>query len=315
MTVIPAGSAEPGGGGGDAGVTVIVDVPVLPSLVAVSCTLPATSAVTRPAAETPAMLGLAELQVMTRPVSTLLLASRVTAESCWVAPTCTLALEGETVTDATGAGAGAVTVTGSVPLLVSLDAVIIALPAALAVTIPDAETVLMALLLELQAIARPVNTLLLASRVTADSCIVAPTKRLGETGATETDATGTGAAALTTIVAMALFPSLVTVICVVPAPTAVTRPSELTDATAGFALDEVTTRPVSTLLLASNAVTWSWTVAPIRSVDDAGDTDTVATGAGGGVVEAVVVAETTFERLPYTALRFIVPRNGTSWKP
>ena len=132
ITVIPAGSAEPGGGGGDAGATVIVDVPVLPSLVAVTCTLPATSAVTRPDAETPAMLVLAELQVMTRPVSTLLLASRVTAESCWVAPICTLALDGETVTDATGAGAGAVTVMGSVPLLVSLEAVIIALPAALA---------------------------------------------------------------------------------------------------------------------------------------------------------------------------------------
>jgi hypothetical protein len=53
------------------------------------------------------MLVLAELHVMTRPVRTLLLASRVTAESCWVAPTWRLALEGETVTDATGAGGGA----------------------------------------------------------------------------------------------------------------------------------------------------------------------------------------------------------------
>jgi hypothetical protein len=49
--------------------------------------------------------------------------------------------------------------------------------------------------------------------------------------------------------------------------------------------------------------------------DVVGDTDTDATGAGGGGVELVVVAETTFERLPYTALRFIVPRNATSWKP
>jgi hypothetical protein len=60
-----------------------------------------------------------------------------------------------------------------------------------------------------------------------------------------------GADAVTVIVATALFPSLVTVICVVPALTPVTRPSELTDAMAGLALDEVTTRPVRTLLLAS----------------------------------------------------------------
>src|SRR5712671_5072101 len=86
IVFIPEGSAEPGGGGTTA-VTVIVDVPVLPSLVAVTCTLPTTSAVTRPDAETPAILVLPELQVMTRPVSTLLLASRVTAESCTDEPT------------------------------------------------------------------------------------------------------------------------------------------------------------------------------------------------------------------------------------
>jgi hypothetical protein len=61
----------------------------------------------------------------------------------------------------------------------------------------------------------------------------------------------------TLIVATALLPSLVTVICVVPTLTAVTKPSELTDAIPGFALDEVTIRPVNGLLLASNAVTWS----------------------------------------------------------
>jgi hypothetical protein len=68
---------------------------------------------------------------------------------------------------------------------------------------------------------------------------------------------GGGAAALTMIVATALCPSLVTVIWVVPALTAVTRPSELTEAIAGFALDDVTTRPVSAFPLASRAVTWS----------------------------------------------------------
>ena len=78
-------------------------------------------------------------------------------------------LEGETVTDATGAGADALTAMAAVPLLVSLKAVIVALPAATARTSPDVETVLMAVLLELQVITRPVKMLLLASRVTAES--------------------------------------------------------------------------------------------------------------------------------------------------
>jgi hypothetical protein len=60
-------------------------------------------------------------------------------------------------------------VIAAVPVLVSLVAVIVALPAAIAVTRPDAETVLMLVLLELQAITRPVRTLLLASRVVAES--------------------------------------------------------------------------------------------------------------------------------------------------
>jgi hypothetical protein len=81
--------------------------------------------------------------------------------------------------------------------------------------------------------------------------------RVDVVGETVTDATGTGAGALIMIVAVALWPSLVTVIWVVPALTAVTRPSEFTDAIAGFALDDVTMRPVSTFPFASRAVTRS----------------------------------------------------------
>jgi len=68
-----------------------------------------------------------------------------------------------------GGGGGAVTVTAAVPVLVSLVAVIVALPTATAVTSPDEETVLTALLLELQLTVRPVRTLLFASRVVAAS--------------------------------------------------------------------------------------------------------------------------------------------------
>jgi hypothetical protein len=45
----------------------------------------------------------------------------------------------------------------------------VALPAATAVTKPEAETVLTPVLLEPQVITRPVSTLLFASRVTAES--------------------------------------------------------------------------------------------------------------------------------------------------
>jgi hypothetical protein len=69
----------------------------------------------------------------------------------------------------------ALTVTAAVPVLVSLVAVIVALPAATAVTRPDDETVLTAVLLELHVTIRPRSTVLFASRVTAASCIVAPT--------------------------------------------------------------------------------------------------------------------------------------------
>jgi hypothetical protein len=62
-------------------VTARLEVAVLPSLVAVMVALPAATAVTSPDADTVPIAVLLELQVMTRPVSTLLLASRVTAES------------------------------------------------------------------------------------------------------------------------------------------------------------------------------------------------------------------------------------------
>jgi hypothetical protein len=60
-------------------------------------------------------------------------------------------------------------VIAAVPVFVSLDAVMVALPAAMALTSPDDVTVLTAELLELQVTTRPVSTLLLASRVTAES--------------------------------------------------------------------------------------------------------------------------------------------------
>src|SRR6266511_1882823 len=101
-------ATPPGGGGGGGAVTVIVAVPLCPSLVAVSVAGPATSPLTSPVPLTPAIVGLLELHVTARPVSTLPLASLRVAVNCWTAPTATLALAGLTVTVATGAVEAAV---------------------------------------------------------------------------------------------------------------------------------------------------------------------------------------------------------------
>jgi hypothetical protein len=68
-------------------VTVMLAVPFTPSLVAVMVAVPAATPVTTPLAFTVATLVLLLAHVMVRPVSTLLLASRVVAVPVLVAPT------------------------------------------------------------------------------------------------------------------------------------------------------------------------------------------------------------------------------------
>src|SRR6266480_6355997 len=86
-----------------AGVTVIEDVPLCPSLVAVIVAGPAAKAVTRPLVLTVATEVLELVQVTVRPVRMLPLASRSVAVSWSVCPAGTLAVAGLTVTEATGA--------------------------------------------------------------------------------------------------------------------------------------------------------------------------------------------------------------------
>jgi len=238
----------------------------------------------RPDAETVATALLLEAQLIKRPVRMLLLASRVTAESCTVPPTTRVVVAGDTETDATGTGAGALTVIAAAPVFVSLNAVIVALPAAMAVTRPDVETVLMPVLLEPQVTTRPVSTLLFASRVTAESCTVPPTWRLDVAGVTDTDATGTEAGALAVIAAEAVCPSLEAVTDRFPAATAVTSPDAETVAIPVLLEPQPITRPVSTLLLASSVTADSCTDDPTCRLAVNGDTDTDATGMGAGAL-------------------------------
>src|SRR3954468_2727476 len=66
--------------------TVTVDVPALPSLVAVMVTLPVVTGVTTPALDTVASALLDDVQLIARPVSVLPCASRVVAASVRVLP-------------------------------------------------------------------------------------------------------------------------------------------------------------------------------------------------------------------------------------
>src|SRR5205085_5113574 len=179
--------------GGGWGLTVMVAVPLCPSLVAVIVAVPATLPVTRPLALTVATLVLLEAHVTVRPESALPLESRGVAVSCTVFPSFTEALAGVTDTEATGTLA-AVTVMAAVPLCPSLVAVIVAVPATLPVTNPPALTVATLVLLEAHVTVRPGSGFPPASRGVAVNWTVPPTGTDALAGLTLTDATGAGGA-------------------------------------------------------------------------------------------------------------------------
>jgi len=114
-----------------------VAVPDRPSLVAVIVALPTATAVTRPLADTVAFVRSELLHVTVRPVSVAPPASRVAAVNCCVLPTVIDAVEGDTVTLATGT---AVTVRVACPVLPPAVAVMVVCPVATAVIDPLAET-------------------------------------------------------------------------------------------------------------------------------------------------------------------------------
>jgi hypothetical protein len=112
---------------------------------------------------------LAVLQVTVRPDSTLPLASRVNAASCVVAPGCSIAPLGVTVTDVTG---WLETVINAVADRPSAAAVIVACPLATPTTRPVAVTDAMDVFELVHAMVRPARALPAASRGVAVSCSV-----------------------------------------------------------------------------------------------------------------------------------------------
>jgi hypothetical protein len=208
-----------------AGVTVTVDVPDLPSLVAVIVAEPGATPVTTPALETVAAAVLLDVHDTVRSVTTVPFTSLTVAASVVVLPAMTLTVAGVTVTLPTGME---VTVTVALPLLPSLVAVIVAEPAATPVTTPVAETVATPVLLDDQVTVRSSRVTPFASFTVATNGVVCPTVTLGVAGDTTTLPTGAGA---TVTVVLPLTFSLVAVMVAVPVATAVTRPAEVTVAT------------------------------------------------------------------------------------
>src|SRR6266566_2871708 len=257
--------------GGAAAGTVIAELPLFPSLVAVIFAEPVATPVTSPLPFTVATPGASVDHVIALPESGLPLASSGVAVSCCVAPTRIVALVGLKLTDATGT----MTVIAALPLLPSLAAVMLAVPAASAVTSPLPFTVATPGASLDQVIVRPESGFPLASSSVAVSCCVAPAYIDAVAGLTLTEATGTG---FTVIAAAALFPSLVAVMFAEPTPTAGTSPFAFTVATLGASLDQVIVRPESGLPLASSGVAVSCWVPPTTIVAAVGLTVSDATG-------------------------------------
>ena len=313
VTVTEATAA---GGGGGGAVTVSVVVPLTVPLVAVMVVVPAATLVASPLVLIVATLVLLERQVIGWPVSTLPLASFVTALNGTAgAPSTIEGAVGVTVTDATAAGGGAVTVRVVVPLAVPLVAVMVVVPAATLVAKPLVLMVATLVLLERQVIGWPVSTVPLASFVTAlNGTAGAPSTIEGAAGVTVTEATAAGGGAVTVRVVVPLAVPLVAVMVVVPAATLVAKPLVLIVATLALLERQVIGWPVSTVPLASFVTALNGTAGAPSTIEGAvGVTVTEATAAGGGgVTVRVVVPLATFEGVPSTAFAFKVPRKAST---
>jgi hypothetical protein len=171
-----------------------------------------------------------------------------------VAPITTLDVAGLTAT-VVSTGGGCVTVTVAEPLLPPLLAVMVAVPAATAVTRPLDDTVAIAVLELAQVNVTPLIVVPFWSFAVAASCALAPGSRLTVAGVTAMVVrTGAGGATLTVEDALGEVLAdgpdvapLLAVMAAEPAPTPVTRPLAETVATDGFALAQVKVTPLIVL--------------------------------------------------------------------
>src|SRR5213083_963424 len=171
------------------GVTVMAEVPLCPSLVAVMVAEPGATPRTSPLPLTVAADALPLCQVTGRPSSGLPLASLGVAVSGRLLPAGTVPDAGVTVTEATGM---CTTVMAEVPFFPSLVAVIVADPAVTPVTSPVPFTPAADGLLFDHVMDRPTSVLPFASFSVAVSCSVCPSFTVADAGVSVTVATGAG---------------------------------------------------------------------------------------------------------------------------
>jgi hypothetical protein len=150
-------------------ITVTVDDPTFPSLVAVMVVVPGTSPRTTPDCVTLATSGLLDAHATARSVTTVPLASLTTTARVAVSNTPTLTVPGVTVTVPTGTG---VTVTFTVADFPSLVTVMTADPTATPVTTPACDTVAVPVWFEAHVTTRSVTTVPLASLTVATNAVV-----------------------------------------------------------------------------------------------------------------------------------------------
>jgi hypothetical protein len=167
-----------------------------------------------------------------------------------------------------------VTVMVAASLLPSLVPVIVAEPAATAVTMPVASTVATPALLVVQMIARSVSGFCAASYATPVSGALVPATASTCDGRTTTLATGV---LFTVIAAIPDFPFALAATCVEPTARAVTTPVVDTTAIAGSFTDHTTDASGRSLPVASCTCAWSGSCAPTAIVDEVGVTTTAAT--------------------------------------
>jgi hypothetical protein len=265
------------------GTTLMLALPLLPSLVAVTVAAPGATAVTLPLGETIATAVLLEDQLTVRSVTMTSFASRTTAVSDSTCVGTSVTDAGDTATLPTGT---ATTVTEALPLLPPLVAETVAVPTARPVTTPVADTVATATLLDVQAMSRSLTMAPVTSFTVGVKVVVAPTRMVAVSGCSVTLAMAGG----TTVTALVpLFPSLAAVMVAEPGAKPVTTPAADTVATAELSDDQVTARssgaPLTSLISAPSVM-----VPPTTSVALDGCTATLATGTGDTVTVALPLA-------------------------
>jgi hypothetical protein len=197
-----------------AATTVTVVVALFPSDVAVIVAVPPPMALISPVDDTLAMFELDDDHVMVRPNSALPLASSGVAVRCAVEPTGIEAVDDAIVTEFTAVVA-VVTVIVATAEAPSLDAMIVVVPAATAVTRPLDDTVTTPVFDDVHAAGRANSVVPSAASVVAVNCAVVPTVIEPMDGVSETDATA-GVPGVTVTSVEPDLPSLVAVMIAVP---------------------------------------------------------------------------------------------------